>query len=73
MKIYFLKTIRQKRGSDTNSDFKNRYSREANHKSKRQASASGTFPDGRNTCTFYLKVDPYLYKEIYENEGNSVI
>lgn len=30
------------------------------------------FPGERNVCHLYLRVDPFLYQEIYENEGNRV-
>lgn len=28
------------------------------------------FPGGKSVCNMYLKVDPFLYEEIYRNEGN---
>jgi len=28
------------------------------------------FPDHRSVCNMYLKVDPFLYAEVYKNEGN---
>ncbi len=28
------------------------------------------FPDHRSVCNMYLKVDPFLYDEVYNNEGN---
>ena len=30
-----------------------------------------TYPNGRSVCNMYLKVDPFLYQQVYENEGNS--
>ena len=30
------------------------------------------FPDKRTVCNLYLKVDPTLYTEVYNNEGNQV-
>ena len=50
-------------------------------KQKREASATTEaidtatrleFDDQRTICNLYLRVDPQLHKEIFNNEGNKV-
>jgi hypothetical protein len=31
------------------------------------------FPNERTMCSLYLRVDPFLYKLVFQNEGNRVI
>ena len=31
-----------------------------------------TFPDNRSVCDLYLKVDPFLYEHVFNNEGDKV-
>ncbi|RNA27853.1 disintegrin and metallo ase domain-containing 10 isoform X1 [Brachionus plicatilis] len=59
-----IKPIKGSINFDESESFK--YSREANLRKKRQTE---TFPDGRNVCNLYLKIDPYLYDTIFNNEG----
>lgn len=53
----------------TNKTFEesNQYSRRSGELPKRL-----NFPDGRSVCNMYLKIDPFLYEEVYNNEGNQV-
>ena len=55
---------------------KNKYSKEANHQDRstrrKRASERLYFPNNKSVCNLYLKVDPILYKEIYQREGSEV-
>jgi hypothetical protein len=40
------------------------------HREKRQTGAQINFPNDKSVCTLYLRIDPFLYQTIFNNEGN---
>jgi len=60
--------------SNTNDKVKRSHSlKQSAIESKENQPLRLNFPDKRTVCNLYLKVDPTLYQEIYNNEGNQVI
>jgi hypothetical protein len=58
---------------ETNSNKQRSKNEDSFHKiNKRVTTTTKQFPNGSNVCDFYLRVDPFFYKEVYNNEGSQV-
>ena len=66
----------QKKYYDNENDDRNKYRKEANQYNRTERTKRSLerlyFPNNKSVCNLYLKVDPILYKEIYQREGSEV-
>ena len=54
-------------------DYHDKYSKEANSRSRRSSSSGGVGEDNKGTCTLSIQTDPLLWRYIYQQVTNTLV